>query len=98
MVFLHRTGQYPAEIPSLNLDAEWFYRCVWPRAYQVLVIMIGAIQLAAKRLINFKPGLLHQTVVRSHGREGVSARGWLTGSIVLWVAVVLGVYLVLKYI
>ena len=37
-------------------------------------------------------------LARHHGPQGVLARTWPTGSMVLWVAVLLGAYLVFYYI
>lgn len=32
IVWMHRTGRYPGEIPSTNLDSDWFSRRLLPRA------------------------------------------------------------------
>ena len=34
---------------------------------------------------------------RHHGQQGMMARGWTTGSMVLWVALLLGLSLILYY-
>jgi multicomponent Na+:H+ antiporter subunit D len=40
---------------------------------------------------------LIETVYRHHGPQGVLARTWPTGSTVLWVALLLGLTLLLYY-
>jgi multicomponent Na+:H+ antiporter subunit D len=97
VVFLHRSGRYPAEIPSVNLDAEWFYRRLFPAIYRkILAGLRGAGGFlgiyVSHGLDSFISGLAHY-----HGHRGILARTWPTGSMVLWVAVLLGVYLVLYF-
>jgi multicomponent Na+:H+ antiporter subunit D len=94
---LIRSGLYPQETPSVNLDSDWLYRRVLPRAYGGAV---GRLATARGRLVSqvlrrwerFVRG-----IYRHHGPEGVFSRTWPTGSTVLWVAVVLGAFLVLYY-
>ncbi len=94
---LYRAGLYPAEIPALNLDFDWFYRK--PGAY--LAKQIAA--LAATGEKNFLSALKKVLFVtaarlhRHHGPQGILAKTWLTGSMVLWVAFLLGAYLIFYY-
>jgi multicomponent Na+:H+ antiporter subunit D len=39
-----------------------------------------------------------KSIIRHHGSQGILARTWPTGSMVLWVAVLLGVYLIMYYV
>lgn len=98
VVFLHRTGRYPAEIPAVNLDAEWLYRRAWPAVYGAVVLTVASMASAVQRLVELKLDMLYTALSRTHGREGALARTWPTGSMVLWVAVLLAVYLILDYI
>lgn len=89
---------YPPELKSTNLDAEWFYRKLLPDC----VIKLGCMVLRIDQKIR---GWLNQIAMRAldllsqhHGSHGILSRTWPTGSMVLWVAVLLGLTLTLYYI
>ena len=97
VVFLHRSGLYPAEIPSVNLDAEWFYRRFFPCIYGYLLKGLRVLgDLFGGFFLN-KLNMLLGGLQRHHGPHGILARTWPTGSMVLWVAVLLSIYLILYY-
>jgi len=94
---LMRTGIYPPELRSVNIDTDVVYRRLAP----VLLRAIGAGwrtssawsgQVGA-RLLARSAAL----VERHHGAGGVLARTWTTGGMALWVAVLLGAYLAVYY-
>ncbi|HHX83262.1 MAG TPA: Na(+)/H(+) antiporter subunit D, partial [Pseudomonadaceae bacterium] len=97
VVYLHRSGRYPAEVPSVNLDAEWLYRRLVPTLYrgllQVLSISSGLLRAFIRTGLNLGADYLST----HHRPSGLLARTWPTGSMVLWVAVLLGVYLLLYF-
>lgn len=92
VVFLHRTGWYPAEIRAVNLDFEWFWRKAMPAVCRKILVVL--------RWIRFK---LHDEMeaLRQGGLYLASkkrlqfalARSWPTGSMVLWVGVFLALML-----
>jgi multicomponent Na+:H+ antiporter subunit D len=95
--WLKLSGLYPPELPGLNIDAEWFYRKAGPAvaarlAALVSGVRIGSLTRAQRRLERFIA-----QVYRHHGPEGVLARTWTTGGTVLWVALLLGGYLIVFY-
>jgi multicomponent Na+:H+ antiporter subunit D len=95
--WLKLSGLYPPELPGINIDAEWLYRkagpAVAPRlAALVSGVRIGSLTRAQRRLERFIA-----QVYRHHGPEGVLARTWTTGGTVLWVALLLGGYLIVYY-
>ncbi|MGB5306784.1 MAG: Na(+)/H(+) antiporter subunit D [Gammaproteobacteria bacterium] len=83
---LHRTL-------TITLDLDWFYRRMGP----MLVSRPGdAIRAADARLRSLTgKGLerMRDLLFHQHGPQGILARTWPTGSMVLWVAVLLGAYL-----
>jgi multicomponent Na+:H+ antiporter subunit D len=96
-VVLMRTGLYPAETPSVNLDSDWVYRRILPRAYAGVADGLALareriVERGMRRLTRFLEG-----VYRHHGPQGIFARTWPTGSTVLWVAVFLAAFLILYY-
>jgi len=94
VVWLMKTGIYPAELPAVNLDADWTYRWVAPR----VVSGVGGLVMSADRAVRKRVlGTVRRTIdwtARRHGPQGILARTWPTGSMVLWVTVLLGAYLI----
>ena len=95
---LVRTGLYPVELPSLNLNTDWIYRRALPRLYawllhfgtQLRTNILARLQRRLERFIS--------QVYRHHGPEGAMARTWTTGDTVLWVALLLGGYLIVYFV
>jgi multicomponent Na+:H+ antiporter subunit D len=94
---LIRTGLYPAETPSTNLDSDWIYRRVLPAAGGLLArtgrrLNARLVETALARL-----DIFFARIYRVHGPDSVLARTWATSSSVLWVVVVLCIVLLLYY-
>ena len=95
---LMRSKIYPPELRSTNLDFDWLYRK--PGAYLMRSL--------AKLIANGEKGILSalekiafitgSKLHRHHGPQGVLSRTWPTGSMVMWVATLLGAYLIFYYI
>ena len=94
---LVRTGIYPPELRSVNLDFDWGYRKLMP------VVATGvwgavsrgweAFNTAVEHLVN----RLIAGLACHHGQYGVLATTWPTGSMVLWAVVLLGACLIFYY-
>jgi multicomponent Na+:H+ antiporter subunit D len=82
---LMRTGIYPPELRSTNLDFDWIYR----RPGLALVLGAGH---GAERFRSLLGG-----VKRYHGSGGALARTWATGSMALWTTAMLAAYLILTW-
>ncbi|MCG8690485.1 MAG: Na(+)/H(+) antiporter subunit D [Minwuiales bacterium] len=83
---------------TISLDLDWFYRRFFKAIGIEFTVRAGdhrqeLEQAALARLGRFVEGLY-----RHHGPQGILARTWPTGSTVLWVAILLGVYVVIYYI
>ena len=95
--FLNWYGFYPAEVRAINLDVDWIYRRVLPAfanrllwtGQRVRAVLLGDTQARLERTID--------TIHRYHGPSGVLARTWPTGSMALWVAILLAFSLLLYY-
>ena len=95
--FLLRTGLYPSEQATINLDTDWLYRRVAPKLTRFTtqhVVLVRAILSNTGRQVG---RYLLRAVHRHYGPQGTLARTWPTGSMVLWVAVLLGSSLLLYY-
>ena len=95
--WLKISGIYPPELHSTNIDAEWFYRRLAPRAARKVGWLVSRTGDAATRALRGGNKALMRSVFRHYGPEGTLARTWPTGSMVLWVAVLLAASLVLYY-
>jgi multicomponent Na+:H+ antiporter subunit D len=94
---LMRTGIYPPELRSTNLDSDWIYR----RLGRGLALANGRLAETAWRLgagwgTRGVRSLVH-SLERYHGPQGVLARTWPTGSMAFWTTVMLVAYLILTY-
>jgi multicomponent Na+:H+ antiporter subunit D len=95
--WLKISGIYPPELHSTNIDAEWFYRRLAPRAARRVGWLVSRTGDAATRALRGGNKALMRSVFRHYGPEGTLSRTWPTGSMVLWVAVLLAASLVLYY-
>lgn len=92
VVFLHRSGLYPAEVRATNLDAEWLWRKALPAMARFVVTILRGLRNAMLGVQDsIRRGGLYGTGVQ--GLQTVLARNWPTGSMVLWVGVFLAVML-----
>jgi len=94
---LMRTGIHPPEIRAVNLDTDWSYRWLLPRMIRWIATVVGAIWSGTlgflnRRVKNVIAGLYH-----SHGPEGHMASVWPTGSMVIWISVLLGATLIVSF-
>ena len=88
---------YPPELRLTNLDFDWIYRralpwlidSVWGVVWHGWTGLMAAFRVAIDRTI--------QSLFRHHGPHGIMARTWPLGSTTLWVAVLLGGFLLIYY-
>ena len=88
---------YPPELKSTNLDAEWLYRRLLPDFVFKVGGMISCIDQHIRSRISKIAMHLLDLLSQHHGSHGILARTWPTGSMVLWVAILLGLTLTLYY-
>ena len=94
---LIRTGLYPAERPSTNLNTDWLYRKAAPALVRCVMALGGELRDgAAARAKRWLEATFLQ-IYRHHGPGGILARTHSTGSTVLWIAVLLGLTLLMYY-
>ena len=92
-VWLNKQGIYPPELHAVNIDAEWLYRKLLPEtalAVYRVARNTGRTSMAAfYRMTNdIEKGVMRTRI----GRFNLAA-AWPTGSMVFWIAVILGVFL-----
>ena len=82
---------------TITLDWDWFYRWLGPRAISQLSRVLSRWHLHTRLGFLRHLGTLFGTLFLYHGPQGILARTWATGSMVLWVVILLGIYLVAYY-
>jgi multicomponent Na+:H+ antiporter subunit D len=83
---------------TITLDVDWVYRRLLPRIAQTLLAALGQARHGAASLLKAAGRTLLARVNGSYGGpEGVLARTWPTGSMALWMVVLLLGYLILYY-
>lgn len=92
IVFLHRSGRYPAEIPSVNLDIEWLWRKALPLIAGMTLAGFGPLGGWLRgRFMRIRRGSIY--LASESNLRSALARNWPTGSMVLWVGVFLALML-----
>lgn len=96
-VWLKLAHIYPPELKSVNIDAEWLYRKLFPKAiYGVVNVwtsFYGAVQVQSGQLIQ----TAKISTVRFFGADGFLSNFRSIGGMVMWVAVILATSLFLYY-
>jgi len=82
---------------TISLDLDWSYHWLLPRAARVLVATFAPLDALMRRAARERAARMIEGLFRHHGPQGILARTWPTGSMVLWVAVLLAAYLVFYY-
>jgi multicomponent Na+:H+ antiporter subunit D len=95
--WLKLSGLYPPEMRSVNIDAEWLYRWLGPRAISQVAQVLSRWHAHRRIAVLRHLGHLFGTLFLYHGPQGILARTWATGSMVLWVVILLGIYLIAYY-
>jgi len=95
VVVLIRAGIYPPELRAINLDADWSYRWLGVRLVRGVRSTVGTLDRGLRNAVlgTVRGGL--RGLAAGHGPKGLLSRTWPTGSMVLWVAILLGVSLFL---
>ena len=90
-------GIYPPELRSVNLDSDVLYRRLAPVMLRSVRAVQEPIDSGLGRYARRRLDTLVRALLLYHGPRGVLARNWATGSMVLWVAILLGAYLLFYY-
>jgi multicomponent Na+:H+ antiporter subunit D len=91
--WLLRTGLYPADMPSVNLDTDWVYRRLVPRVINAGMARWRSVRDVATGYARRAGGPLARGVSLGVGPDSAAARTWATGPAVMWVVFLLAVFL-----
>jgi multicomponent Na+:H+ antiporter subunit D len=92
VVFLHRSGLYPAEIRATNIDAEWLWRKALPAVSRKVFATLQALSVWTG-VIRKRLETEGAYVASRNSLQAALTRSWPTGSMVLWVGVFLALML-----
>lgn len=93
-VWLNKRGLYPPELRSVNIDAEWLYRKLLPASVRKFISFGTPVNQSVRSYMKDCVFSAINSLSRHHGPQGILARTWPTGSMVMWVAILLGVFLI----
>jgi multicomponent Na+:H+ antiporter subunit D len=82
---------------TITLDVDWFYRRLGARLVRGILALGAPIDAGARRAALHRLDRFIAGVFRHHGPDGAMARTWPTGSTVLLVTLLLGIYLLVYY-
>ena len=93
-VWLNKQGLYPPELRSVNIDFEWFYRKLLPTTGRMSFNLMQSLNhvitgVTQKSWQSFQTIFNASRISKFH-----LASSWPTGSMVLWIGVILGGYLI----
>ncbi|MGD8556458.1 MAG: Na(+)/H(+) antiporter subunit D [Chromatiales bacterium] len=83
---------------TISLDFDWFYRKFLKEVSTEFTLRTSAAHEEHEERVWNAVRRLIDNLYRHHGPQGLLARAWPTGSMVIWVAVLLGLSLALYYI
>ncbi|MDE3000974.1 MAG: Na(+)/H(+) antiporter subunit D [Gemmatimonadota bacterium] len=93
-VVMRRAGVYPSVLRSVNLDADWAYRRLFPGIVRTVSRVGGSagssILKRGKALVSAAASGCRQY----HGPQGILGRSWTTGTAVLVVTISLAAFMV----
>ncbi len=94
---LMRTGLYPPELKSVNLDIDWTYRCGFPAIGRMLYRATRPLG-GTMTIVSTKTALgVLSRLVRLAGPESTLARTWQTAGMVALIVTVMALYLVVSF-
>ncbi len=82
---------------TISLDFDWFYRKFLKEIGNEFTLRTSVAREAREQQAWAGLRRLIENLYKHHGPQGMLARAWPTGSMVIWVAVLLGLSLVLYY-
>jgi len=92
-----RTGIYPPELKSTNLDTDWFYRRFGNYALMLGATVArwawGGVEYGWSRGLSVIGRMAH----KYYGPDGAMGRSWPTGQMAFWATVMIGAYALIGY-
>lgn len=94
---LMRSGIYPPELRSTNLDSDWLYRGFASAAVRVSGQLLGGAMATVRSVIGLLAIRSARMLYRHHGPGGALSRTASTGIMAFWAMALLLAYLLIYY-
>jgi len=94
-VWLNKRGIYPPELHSTNLDVEWIYRKFLPAGMHRGLIAFRHAKASLMTAAVSNMHAIHHSFSQSSLAKYHLSESWPTGSMVLWISIILVAYLLL---
>ena len=91
--WLKLSGLYPPELHSVNIDAEWIYRRLFPRFWSVLIFFYGRLVSCGEKLVTTMIIYIGSGLLRIYGMQGIASHTVKTDIVIIMVLVFLTGYL-----
>ena len=95
--WMMRTGWYPPEKRSVNLDSDWTYRWLAPRVVRRVGAVVGFMDNSFRRLSMASLRISLREAGKLLSPTSGFSRHHPTGFMVLWVSILLGAYLLFYF-
>ena len=82
---------------TLSLDVDWFWRVAWVTLFRALERLLNSIRIGVGAAVLGLLKRFSDELMRHHGAQGVLARAWPVGSMLLWMAVLLAGLMIARY-
>jgi len=97
-VWLNIKGMYPPELRSTNLDFDWLYRRALPTVLQNMFTFIWQADRTLRQKLKLKLNVYLTYIAEKNNRLNILlSQNYPSGSMAMWVAVVLASYLFLIF-
>jgi multicomponent Na+:H+ antiporter subunit D len=97
-VWLNLKGMYPPELPSTNLDADWFYRRPLPRLINACGRVLRELDTFVRLQIVGAGQAFERRLSSLHGSDGIFSRAISISSMVAWMVALLGLLLIIRFV
>ncbi|MGI9421797.1 MAG: Na(+)/H(+) antiporter subunit D [Hyphomicrobiaceae bacterium] len=94
---LMRTGIYPPELKSTNLDTDWFYRKLGYNFAATVMLLVNQAWSSISAAVASLSSRAERFLNDHHSTDSILGRTWPTGTMAFWATIMLGGYLVLFY-
>ena len=95
--WLIRSGIYPPEQRSINLDSDWFYRRAGLSVVRAFSMALASTREGLTVGLATRAAAFAGFIERQRQPHGLLLRSWPTGNMAMWVMVMLLAYLLLYY-
>jgi multicomponent Na+:H+ antiporter subunit D len=90
-----RTGLYPPELRSVNLDTDWFYRKAGQACLNGVNDWSARLWNGLVSAVYGGAARIDDRLRRLHGPDGTFGRTWPTGTMAFWTTLLLGAFLII---